>query len=85
MSCQWICNAMVSQWNWTWDNISFNQLNFTTPDFKATFINYTNVSGMWTMLSFTATTNKNGTIVQCWDISVVGLPSNCTLLISGMN
>ena len=56
---------------------------FTQSGYTGTFINYTNVSGMWTMLSFTATTNKNGTIVQCWDITVVGLPSNCTLLISG--
>ena len=56
---------------------------FTQSGYTGTFINYTNVSGMWTMLSFTANTDKNGTIVQCWDISVAGLPSNCTLLISG--
>ena len=56
---------------------------FTQSGYAGTFINYTSVSGMWTMLSFTATTNKNGTIVQCQDISVAGLPSNCTLLISG--
>ena len=84
-------NGNVMQWyhNGTGLGIILALINsthsFTTPDFKATFINYTNVSGMWTMLSFTATTNKNGTIVQCQDISVVGLPSNCTLLISGMN
>ena len=54
---------------------------FTTPDFTATFLNYTNVSGTWTMLSFTATTNKNGTIVHCRDLTVASLPSNCTILI----
>ena len=57
---------------------------FTQSGYTGTFINYTSVSGMWTMLSFTATTNKNGTIVQCWDISVAGLPSNCSIMISGM-
>ena len=57
---------------------------FTTLDYSGTFINHTNVSGMWTKLSFTATTNKNGTIVQCWDISVASLPSNCTIMIAGI-
>ena len=56
---------------------------FTQSGYTSTFINYTSVSGMWTMLSFTATTNKNGTIVQCQDISVSNSQSNCTIIISG--
>ena len=56
---------------------------FTQSGYTVTFINYTSVSGMWTMLSFTATTNENGTIVQCQDISVANSQSNCTIIISG--
>ena len=55
----------------------------TTSDYIANFINYNSVSGMLTKLSFTATNDKNGTIVQCWDITVAGLPSSCTIMISG--
>ena len=54
---------------------------FTQSGYTGTFINYTSVSGMWTMLSFTATTDKNGTQVRCFDVASV----TCTIMISGMS
>ena len=57
---------------------------FKQSGYTGTFINYTSVSGMWTMLSFTATTDKNGTQVRCVDV-VNSSSTTCTILISGMS
>ena len=57
---------------------------FTQSGYTGTFINYTNVSGMWTVLSFTATTDKNGTQVRCFD-SINAASMTCTIMIPGMS
>ena len=43
-----------------------------------------NNSGLTTILSFTATTDKNGTQVRCSDV-LDGSSMTCTILISGMS
>ena len=57
---------------------------FTQSGYTGTFINYTSVSGMWIMLSFTATTDKNATQVRCFD-GINAASMTCTIMISGMS
>ena len=59
-------------------------INFGNTGFIAYFVS--NNSGLTTNLSFTATTDKNGTQVRCNDEEYRNSDSkNCTIMISGMS
>ena len=57
-------------------------IKFDDTGFTATFVS--NNSGLTTNLSFTATTDKNGTQVRCWDGNA-RKSMTCTIMISGMS
>ena len=56
--------------------------NVHNTEFTAAFVS--NTSGLTTNLSFTATTDKNGTQVRCLDVTDTN-STTCTIMISGIS